>query len=160
MDARRALRDAVWYRLTGDPGLQALFEPLDIRYQVFPVWAAPDSPLPYIVHRFQHNRSDTIFKDGSWYLDIWDYSPTVDRIHNIAQRVIDVMEGAILGVVNGEFVWAENGKELPNGFVLVGRFSLATDGDVPEDTKDIWHYATVWNVRWNLQPSEIERLLQ
>ncbi len=159
MDTQSAIRYAVWYRLTQDDKLKQLFSgqvPLHL------AWAPKDAPLPYMVHRFQNDRVDTIVKNGRWYLDFWDYNPNAERIYAIAGRAIELMEGAVLGLVDSGsgYVWVCQAiQQAPQDLLVAARFYLQSDGDVPEDTQNIWHYATTWNVRFTLSPAQIERLI-
>jgi hypothetical protein len=159
MDTQSAIRYAVWYRLTQDEQLKQLFGgqvPLHL------VWAPKDAPLPYMVHRFQNNRVDTIIKDGRWYLDFWDYNDTAERIYTISGRAIELMEHAVLGLVDSGagYLWVcQVIQKAPRNLLVAARFYLQSDGDVPEDTDGIWHYASTWNVRFTLSPTQIERLI-
>ena len=160
MDTQSAIRYAIWYRLTQDPEMVRLFGgqvPLHL------VWAPKDAPLPYMVHRFQNDRVDTVIKNGRWYLDFWDYNANAERIYAISGRAIELMECSVLGLVDSgsEYVWVcQAVQDAPRDLLVAARFYLQSDGDVPEDTQNIWHYATTWNVRFTLSPAQIERLLQ
>ena len=160
MDTQSAIRYAVWYRLTQDEELKRLFGG---QVRMYPVWAPKDAPLPYIVHRLENDRVDAAVKNGRWYLDFWDYNPTAERIYAIAGRAIELMECSALGLVDSGsgYVWVcQAVQDQPRDLLVAARFYLLSDGDVPEDTQNIWHYATTWNVRFSLSPAQIERLLQ
>ncbi len=160
MDTQSAIRYAVWYRLTQDEELKRLFGG---QVRMHPVWAPKDAPLPYMVHRFQNDRVDTIIKNGRWYLDFWDYNNTAERIYAISGRAIELMEHAVLGLVDSGsgYVWVcQAVQDQPRDLLVAARFYLLSDGDVPEDTDGIWHYASTWNIRFTLSPAQIERLIQ
>lgn len=160
MDTQSAIRHAVWLRITQDEVLQELFGG---EVRMYPVWAPKDAPLPYIVHRFENDRVDSIIKRGRWHLDVWDYSPTAERLYAIAGRVIELMEHAVLGLVDSGsgYVWVcQVVHDGPKDLLVAARFYLMSDGDVPEDTAGIWHYTTTWDVRFTLSPAQIERLMQ
>lgn len=160
MDTQSAIRYAVWYRLTQDEELKRLFGG---QVRMYPVWAPKDAPLPYIVHRLENDRVDAAVKNGRWYLDFWDYNVNAERIYAISGRAIELMECSVLGLVDSGsgYVWVcQAVQDQPKDLLVAARFYLQSDGDVPEDTQNIWHYATTWNVRFSLSPAQIERLLQ
>lgn len=160
MDTQSAIRYAVWYRLTQDEELKRLFGG---QVRMYPVWAPKDAPLPYIVHRLENDRVDAAVKNGRWYLDFWDYNPTAERIYAISGRAIELMECSVLGLVDSGsgYAWAcQPIQQAPQDLLVAARFYLQSDGDVPEDTAGIWHYASTWNVRFTLSPTQIERLIK
>lgn len=160
MDTQSAIRYAVWYRLTQDEELKRLFGG---QVRMYPVWAPKDAPLPYIVHRLENDRVDAAVKNGRWYLDFWDYNPTAERIYAISGRAIELMECSVLGLVDSGsgYAWAcQPIQQAPQDLLVAARFYLQSDGDVPEDTAGIWHYASIWNVRFTLSPTQIERLIK
>ena len=159
MDTQSAIRYAVWYRLTQDEELKRLFGG---QVRMYPVWAPKDAPLPYIVHRLENNRVDAAVKNGRWYLDFWDYNANAERIYAVSGRAIELMECSVLGLVDSGsgYVWVcQAVQEAPQDLLVAARFFLQSDGDVPEDTAGIWHYASTWNVRFTLSPTQIERLI-
>jgi len=160
MDTQSAIRYVVWCRLTQDEELKRLFGGTVTLHSV---WALKDASLPYMTHRFQNDRVDTIIKNGRWYLDFWDYNDTAERIYAISGRAIELMEHAVLGLVDSGsgYVWVcQAVQDQPRDLLVAARFYLLSDGCVPEDTDGIWHYASTWNVRFTLSPAQIERLLQ
>ena len=160
MDTQSAIRYAVWYRLTQDEELKRLFGG---QVRMYPVWAPKDAPLPYIVHRLENDRVDAAVKNGRWYLDFWDYNANAERIYAIAGRAIELMECSVLGLVDSGsgYAWAcQPIQQAPQDLLVAARFYLQSDGDVPEDTAGIWHYASTWNVRFTLSPTQIERLIK
>ena len=159
MDTQSAIRYAVWYRLTQDEELKRLFGG---QVRMYPVWAPKDAPLPYIVHRLENDRVDAAVKNGRWYLDFWDYNANAERIYAISGRAIELMECSVLGLVDSGsgYVWVcQAVQDQPRDLLVAARFYLQSDGDVPEDTAGIWHYASTWNVRFTLSPTQIERLI-
>lgn len=159
MDTQSAIRYAVWYRLTQDEELKRLFGG---QVRMYPVWAPKDAPLPYIVHRLENDRVDAAVKNGRWYLDFWDYNANAERIYAISGRAIELMECSVLGLVDSGsgYVWVcQVIQKAPRNLLVAARFYLQSDGDVPEDTDGIWHYASTWNVRFTLSPTQIERLI-
>lgn len=160
MDTQSAIRYAVWYRLTQDEELKRLFGG---QVRMYPVWAPKDAPLPYIVHRLENDRVDAAVKNGRWYLDFWDYNANAERIYAISGRAIELMECSVLGLVDSGsgYVWVcQAVQDAPRDLLVAARFYLQSDGDVPEDTAGIWHYASTWNIRFTLSPAQIERLIQ
>ena len=158
MDTQSAIRYAVWYRLTQDDKLKQLFSgqvPLHL------VWAPKDAPLPYMVHRFQNDRVDTIVKNGRWYLDFWDYNPNAERIYAIAGRAIELMEGAVLGLVDSGsgYVWVCQAVQDAPGVCWWQQEFFCSPMAMCRRTLQAWHYASTWNVRFTLSPTQIERLI-
>ena len=157
MDTQSAIRYAVWYRLTQDEELKRLFGGQGTHL----VWAPKDAPLLTLF-----TGSRTIGGRGRqkcrWYLDFWDYSANAERIYAIAGRAIELMECSVLGLVDSGsgYVWVcQAVQDAPRDLLVAARFYLQSDGDVPEDTDGIWHYASTWNVRFTLSPTQIERLI-
>ena len=98
---------------------------------LYPVWAVPDAEFPYLVHRIDMRAGD-IFPEriGTYLLDIWSDSPSASEILAIRKCLVELLDEL-------EF----NTTEVKNVKV-----KLETDGFIPEDTPDIWHYAMQFNL--------------
>ena len=129
MDLIAELRTEIWYKLTQDDALKTICKGA---VRLYNTWAAKDSPMPYLVHRMQEKPlPDGVITDLDYYLDIWDYNPSMARVLEIRNRVVALLDGEA-------FV-------LPSG--AIARFRYFSGGDIPEDTERIQHYATQWKVR-------------
>lgn len=129
MDLIAELRTEIWYKLTQDDALKTIYKGA---VRLYNTWAAKDSPMPYLVHRMQEKPlPDGVITDLDYYLDIWDYDASMARVLDIRSRVVALLDGEML--------------VMPCG--AIARFRYVNGGDIPEDTKDIQHYATQWKVR-------------
>ena len=129
MDLIAELRTEIWNLLTKDDTLKTICNGTTGLYNT---WAKKDPDMPYLVHRMQEKPlPDGVITDLDYYLDIWDYNTSMARVLEIRSRVVALLDGEA-------FV-------LPSG--AIARFRYVSGGDVPEDTKDIQHYATQWKVR-------------
>jgi len=129
MDLIAELRTEIWNLLTQDYALKTLCKGA---VRLYNTWAAKDSPMPYLVHRMQEKPlPDGVITDLDYYLDIWDYDPSIARVLGIRSRVVALLDGSIL--------------VMPCG--AIARFRYLNGGDIPEDTAGIQHYATQWRVR-------------
>ena len=129
MDLIAELRTEIWNLLTKDDTLKTIFKGTT---ELYNTWAKKDPDMPYLVHRMQEKPlPDGVITDLDYYLDIWDYSPSMARVLEIRSRVVALLDGEA-------FV-------LPSG--AIARFRYFSGGDIPEDTERIQHYATQWKVR-------------
>jgi len=129
MDLIAELRTEIWHLLTQDDALKTLCKGT---VRLYNTWADKDSPMPYLVHRMQEKPlPDGVITDLDYYLDIWDYDASMARVLDIRSRVVALLDGEML--------------VMPCG--AIARFRYVNGGDIPEDTKDIQHYATQWKVR-------------
>lgn len=131
MDLIAALRTQVWQLLTQDEQLQQV---CGATVRLYNTWADKDSPMPYLVHRMQEKPlPDGVITHIDYYLDLWDYNPSMARVLDARQRLLSMLDGEVLTIPSGEFVAA--------------RFRYVNGADIPEDTKNIQHYATQWQIR-------------
>jgi len=129
MDTIASLLTELWGRLTDAEG--ELFELIGMR--VYNTWAIPDATMPYLVHRLELNATGDVFpmRQGSYIVDIWDYSPNVDRLLSIREQIITLLDEL----------------EFSNTEVAAGRIWLQTDGQIPEPEQGIQHYSLLFNIR-------------
>lgn len=129
MDLIAELRTEIWHLITQDDALKTLSKGT---VRLYNTWADEDSPMPYLVHRTQEKPlPDGVITDIDYYLDIWDYDPSIARTLDIRSRVVALLDGSVLTFNSG----------------AIARFFYAGGGDIPEDTAGIQHYATVWKIR-------------
>ena len=129
MDLIAELRTEIWNLLTQDDALKTICKGT---VRLYNTWADKDSPMPYLVHRMQEKPlPDGVITDIDYYLDIWDYDPSVVRVLNARSRVVALLDRQVLTMPSGG----------------IARFFYTSGGDIPEDTANIQHYATQWKVR-------------
>lgn len=142
MDTKTALIDYFYNLLVHDAILIDLMvdEENQPTVGIHRIWAVPDAIMPYLVHRLNvraaNDEGDTV-ELGDYYLDIWDYSDTVERVEKIRQRIIALLE-SFDGIT----------FDLPGREALAVRIHKEVDNDVPEDTEGIWHIETQWSLRY------------
>ncbi|OPZ77306.1 MAG: hypothetical protein BWY79_01231 [Actinobacteria bacterium ADurb.Bin444] len=126
--------------LTVDSTLVATFGAWDgtTNPWLYPVWAKPDAPMPYICHRFElrANDGEWVTRTGTYLVDIFSSSNKADEALAIRDRCMTLLDQQSWDISSG-------GTE----YVTALRLSLQTDGFVPEDTEDTWHYVLQFNCR-------------
>lgn len=130
MDTQQRIITQIHSSLAGDTDLQTIFGGT---VRVFPVWAPPDAEFPYIVHRAEMIRVEDFFpmRSGTLIVDAWSYSPNVEEVTNIRERVIAALDEL-------DFSATE---------ISHCRVFLESDGFVPETEADVWHYTCQFNIR-------------
>lgn len=129
MDLIAELRTEIWYKLTQDEALKTICKGA---VRLYNTWADKDPAPPYLVHRMQEKPlPDGVITEVDYYLDIWDYDPSIARTLDIRSRVVALLDGSVFTFNSG----------------AIARFFYVGGGDIPEDTADIQHYATVWKIR-------------
>ena len=105
-----------------------------INYRLYLSWAEPDAEFPYLVHRIDMGREGDYSPVSrcTYYLDIWDYSST-------AKRTLDIFDVLLSILNNHTFTTSETSRCV---------IWIQTSAFIPEETQNIWHYATQWNMRW------------
>ena len=137
MDLIAELRTEIWYKLTRDEALKTVCKGT---VRLYNTWAEQDSPMPYLVHRTQEKPLlDGVITDIDYYLDIWDYDPSIARVLDIRSRIVALLDGSAFMFNSG----------------AIARFKYFSGGDIPEGadgiqrhgTNDVQHYATQWKIR-------------
>ena len=142
MDIQASLLTYLWNKLTSDEELKSL---MNGEVRLYLTWAAPDSPLPYLVYRIDmSNVADwSPVRRCTLYLDIWSYSPSVNEALNIRKRVMELLDN--LSDSTGEttefYLW------------------IQTDSFIPESTEGMHHYAMQFNLKY-LRDAQIGVLLK
>lgn len=157
-----SITTAIWNKMHYDSEIQELVgRTEDI---VHLVWAKKDNPLPYLVHRLVDRSTDHwTIRDCPYYLDIWDYNPQATRVYKLLSRVKELLDKSYVGFFNeGEdpyfaVVKPSKGEYMPD--TVIGRVNYDTGDFIPEETEGIWHYATVWNIRFSRSPQEIQKII-
>lgn len=141
VDTQQAILTAIYNILTADTSLKAS---MGGTVRLSPVWAPPDSEFPYLVHRIDIRAVDGEFvnRAGTYFLDIWSYSPNASECLAIRKRIIELLDV----------------REITATEITAGRLQLQTESFVPESTDQIWHYATQWGIRYS-RASEIDGIL-
>ena len=153
MDTERAILTAIYTHLANDTQLSAICSGVRLGL----VWAKKDETFPYFVHRLHtYARSDVIFT-GDYYLDFWDFRDTAAKIYDIRERIITLLDKAYI-VVNGDTYSVVRSDGEMSGDLIVARLWLATGWLIPEDTEGIWHYASVFTMRFTRSLTEITNL--
>jgi len=131
VDIQKSLLTYIYNLLTTDGELKAAMGAV---VHLYPVWAVPDAPFPYLVHRIDMG----ILADWSpvaqctYYLDIWSDSPNAEEILSVRNLVMGLLDGVDFSTDETTecFLW------------------IQTDGFVPETEQGIWHYACQFNLKW------------
>ena len=142
MDLRQALVTAVYARLTEDPTLQGICGGTVRMINGMP---QPNTAFPYLTHRFVlETGACWAFAEGTWYLDLWDHASSTDRLLEMRQAVITLMDQLLL--------------EPPGGEAVVVRIGLVRDEDGPTDAPDVYRLMTQWGLHLDRQV-EVEAIL-
>lgn len=101
----------------------------------YPIWAPPDSELPYLVHRTDFTVPENDFfpvRRGTLIIDAWSYSPSTSEVLSIRKRVIELLDELDFDTTEIDHC----------------RVRLQTDGFVPETEQDMWHYTMQFGLRF------------
>ncbi len=133
MDIIESLLTKFYNTLTADSTLKSS---MGGSVTIQPNRAKPDTAMPYIVHRLDMTaREPYPARSGMYLIDIWSDSPNASEILSIRKRVIELLDEL-------QF----NTDEAKNC-----ELHLQTDGFIPEDAENIWHYTVQFNLTfWRL----------
>lgn len=164
MDTIRILINAIYERLKNDAELALILKrPPAYPEWLYLVWAAKDSPFPYLVHRIDDRSLEPwVMRQGTYYLDIWDYSQTAVRTYTLRQKVITLLDRAVIGLMDsqdGSFSCVQPFAGDPAPLITAARLYLDTSGFVAEATEHIWHYAMTFQMRFTRSFSEIDKMI-
>lgn len=136
MDHRKAVITALYNELTTDPALQGLCGGAVRLSDGMP---PPNTQFPYLTQRVALEVNDASWAqaEGDWYLDIWDHSPNEDRLLDIRQRVITLMDQLILQPAGGE--------------VVVMEIRFVRDNKGPTDAPDVHRLMLQWKLHLDRQ---------
>lgn len=158
LETQTAIKNAIWRLVQSDKVLVDLFGQDEV--PLYLTWAPRDAEMPYMVHRMQNRSEDPwVVRSAKYYLDIWHYGDTAAPLYQIAGRMTEILERAVLGLSeSGGYTWVA--QTTPTHDMLVAaRFFLVRDGDVPEPTENVWHYAMEFDIRYTRTIGQIERII-
>lgn len=131
VDIQKSLLTYIHTLLTTDDDLKAA---MGSTVRLFPIWAAPDSAFPYLVHRIDMGIGADWSPEArcSYYLDIWSDSPNAEEILAIRELIMSLLDGLIFSTdeTTDCHLW------------------IQTDAFIPEIEPGIFHYACMFNLKW------------
>jgi hypothetical protein len=128
MDSELSVVAGVWERLTGDATLMSLLGGPDRVHLGLPDDEEP--PFPYLNHRVDtRSGDDKLVRQGTYFVDVWDYSDTADRAYAIRERVVALLDESVTVTPTSTF-----------------RLSLAGSGTVPDPEPGIRHLALAFDL--------------
>jgi len=137
---------AFWNMITTDAELQEL---LDRKIKVFPSWAERDAQFPYIIHRFELNPLIPMaLREASYFVHIWDYKDRADRLLQIRDHIIRIIDDKHFDVnTNGQAIAPGTGRP---GTLLAESVRTFSDTEqfVQKEDQNIWQYVIVFHVRF------------
>lgn len=116
---------------------------------LYHLWAKPDAPMPYICHRFdlRANDGEWVTRSGTYQVDIYYSSNAATEALAIRDAIITLLDQQSWDISSG-------GTE----YVTALRLWLQTEGFVPEDSEEVWHYTMQFNLRL-IRKGEINNIL-
>ncbi len=130
LDLQESLLTYIYNLLTNDATLKSN---MGGQVRLYLSWAKANAVFPYLVDRIYIRASEPFpLRDATFYLDIWSDSPNATESLAIRKRIVELIDEL-------EFRTTE---------VFVEKIQLQTDGPIPEDSEDIWHYAMQFNIRF------------
>jgi hypothetical protein len=130
MDIQESLITYLYTRLTGDATLKTA---MGGTVRLYLVWAKTDAALPYLVHRADMRAPPGgIWPErlATYTIDVWSSSPIATETIAIRKRIIELLDQLLF-----------NTTEIKNGYV-----ELVSDGFVPSNEPEIFHYSMVFNI--------------
>lgn len=143
-DTVNAIITALWTILTEDTDLPGLCGGTVRCY--FPI-ATANPDFPYINHNLKPDviPAQWSIVNADYFLDIWEYSDTAASTLAIRDRVITLLDQRAITTASGEIVG--------------GRLRLNNGGFVDTDAEHVWHYPTMWTLRY-ARKQEIVNILE
>lgn len=130
LDTQKSLLTYIWTLLTGDADLKTA---MGGTVRCYLTWAEPDAVFPYLVHRIDIAPQEPFpMRQATYYLDIWSDSPNADEILSIRKLIIELLDE--IEIITDE--------------VKAARLWSQTEGFIPETEQGIYHYATMWSLRY------------
>lgn len=143
MDTIRAIIEALYARIMGDPVLQALAPTGEL--PLYEIWAPEDAGFPYLTHEVRIEITDVwALVEGTWRLDIWDHSQNRNRLYAIRARLVALMDQETLTLP----------VEVPTGVRVV----MAGDGPGPTDSPEVQRQMMAFGI-WYGRTAEITAIL-
>ena len=128
VDTVKSLLTYIYSLLTADA---TLITAMGGTVRLYATWAVTDATFPYIVHRFSF-RQNVLYPErvGTYYIDLWSDSTNAEEVLSIRKRVVELLDQLNFNTVEVKNV----------------RLNLDTDGFVPENDPEIWHYAMQFDI--------------
>ena len=141
-DIVTAYLTATYSIITGDSVLQNIMNGVRLRYD----WAQKDETFPYLIHRFSLGSLEPwALRNGTYFINIWDYADTADRILQIRDRLIFLLDERLFSIDdNGEPTQLTAAERVIDAV----RFYLDTDQPVDELEQNIWRHHLTFSVRF------------
>lgn len=116
-------------------------------------WASKDAHFPYLVHRIENSYADSVIVASAIYwLDIWDYNFSQEKILAIRGRLVTLLDQLYLAII-----LEEKGVEVPK--ICNARFYLTADDPIPDETEGIQRRSLRFDLRYD-RLVEIEEMLK
>ncbi len=131
VDTQKSILTYIYTRLTTDA---TLVTACGGTVRLYPVWATPDAAFPYLVNRIDLSGWSVDYsplRTGTYIIDLWSDSTNADEVLAIRNEVKRLL----------------NGLEFSTAEVDMAKIWLQTDGFIPEETQNIWHYTMQFNLR-------------
>ena len=167
-----AMCTAIWYRLRDNEDMKDTVDG-DVRVRL--VWANKKEQFPYMVHRLEDNPSDDWhIRDTTYYLDFWDYNERSTRIYTMIKHAKAALDRSWIGLFETSPAFLQTYQPMTGGYhyavvkpyagepkpdIIIGRLNYNFGDFIPEDTQNIWHYATQWNLRFSRSPKELKSII-
>jgi hypothetical protein len=132
MNQEQAVITAIYDRIMLSVELQVIASGIQL-YLVQPDEESPG--FPYLCHRVALGTpSDSVVNRGTYYLDILDFHDTGERTTRIRGELLKLLDHEALVVGGGETAKV--------------RLHLESNGFVPTDETNVWHYALAFHIRY------------
>lgn len=134
-DIEGAIITLLYSAIKSNANLQALFSNhADDQEWLYYVWAQRDAPFPYLVHRLDTDVAlDTQnFENSVYYIDIWDYNTTVDRLWQIRSELTKLLEGMYANIPEAGSIRIKKIRSRP----------------LPTDATNVWREGLEFSVRY------------
>ena len=129
VETGQAIITYMWTRITTDATLKSV---LGTPVPVYRIMASQDAAMPYLVHRFEAR--GVFLATHSYLLDLWDSNNSPTRIDSAVDR---------LKILLHEWQIETGDNEIGGGVM-----EWFSGGYIPTDAESVWHYATMWSVRF------------
>lgn len=131
-----SLRTEIYLRLAEDPILSSYLaaKPPELGEgpAIYEVWAAPDTPMPYMNLTYSFGPgADTISRRGTLDIDIF--------IEGNDSTIIETMQKRVKGILSNLRI-----RDPEDGPIFL---TLETENDIPEDTPEVIHWNLTFLVR-------------
>jgi len=141
LDTITAFLTATRSILINDPELIQIMGKVRVRYD----WGEKDEGFPYIVHRYQFHRVQSAVRVGRYFVNMWDYNDTADRVLAMRDRFITLFDERSFSIDNlGQVTDFTCEKRVVDAI----RFFLGQDEPIDEGEQNIWRQYLTFEVRY------------